>query len=206
MLLKLPLRCPPHTPFAWDWPLTSLSSIMRFSMTLYAPVIWPRRSAGYLKVSLKPVSRYLRELNFSYLHLQAFDNAISELDELKEDSYKDSTLIMQLLRDNLTVSVGSTDNDLSYVLSPIRTPKEVKVKCFCVYTLSHRRQHTWCLPAEWHSITMEISNYLTNHFSAPVVCILNVQGAKHVKSCLKLFSDTSDHISYKGNMVNSGVK
>ena len=34
---------------------------------------------------------------------QAFDDAIAELDTLKEDSYKDSTLIMQLLRDNLTV-------------------------------------------------------------------------------------------------------
>jgi len=36
--------------------------------------------------------------------VQAFDDAIAELDTLKEDSYKDSTLIMQLLRDNLTVS------------------------------------------------------------------------------------------------------
>ena len=35
---------------------------------------------------------------------KAFDDAIAELDSLKEDSYKDSTLIMQLLRDNLTVS------------------------------------------------------------------------------------------------------
>lgn len=33
----------------------------------------------------------------------AFDDAITELDSLSEDSYKDSTLIMQLLRDNLTL-------------------------------------------------------------------------------------------------------
>jgi len=33
----------------------------------------------------------------------AFDGAIAELDNLQEDSYKDSTLIMQLLRDNLTL-------------------------------------------------------------------------------------------------------
>jgi len=34
---------------------------------------------------------------------QAFDDAIQELDTLSEESYKDSTLIMQLLRDNLTL-------------------------------------------------------------------------------------------------------
>lgn len=36
----------------------------------------------------------------------AFDDAIAELDTLNEESYKDSTLIMQLLRDNLTVSLS----------------------------------------------------------------------------------------------------
>ncbi|XP_022105797.1 14-3-3 protein beta/alpha-like [Acanthaster planci] len=44
---------------------------------------------------------------------KAFDDAIAELDSLKEDSYKDSTLIMQLLRDNLTLwtSDGNDDDD-----------------------------------------------------------------------------------------------
>uniref|UniRef100_A0A669F3Z8 Tyrosine 3-monooxygenase/tryptophan 5-monooxygenase activation protein, beta polypeptide a n=1 Tax=Oreochromis niloticus TaxID=8128 RepID=A0A669F3Z8_ORENI len=42
---------------------------------------------------------------------QAFDEAIAELDTLNEDSYKDSTLIMQLLRDNLTVSIPVNRSD-----------------------------------------------------------------------------------------------
>merc|ERR1711924_353914 len=38
-----------------------------------------------------------------HLAKQAFDEGIAELDTLGEESYKDSTLIMQLLRDNLTL-------------------------------------------------------------------------------------------------------
>ncbi|VAI87242.1 unnamed protein product [Triticum turgidum subsp. durum] len=42
---------------------------------------------------------------------QAFDEAIAELDSLGEDSYKDSTLIMQLLRDNLTLWTSDMQDD-----------------------------------------------------------------------------------------------
>jgi len=43
---------------------------------------------------------------------RAFDDAIAELDTLEESSYKDSTLIMQLLRDNLTLwTADQTDED-----------------------------------------------------------------------------------------------
>lgn len=63
-------------------------------------------------------------LNFSVFHYEimndghkacelakkAFDDAIAELDNLKEDSYKDSTLIMQLLRDNLTLWTSENEN------------------------------------------------------------------------------------------------
>ncbi|CAO2577845.1 14-3-3 protein beta/alpha (Fragments) [Lemmus lemmus] len=45
-------------------------------------------------------------LNFSVFYYEILNSpeAIAELDTLNEESYKDSTLIMQLLRDNLTVS------------------------------------------------------------------------------------------------------
>lgn len=45
-----------------------------------------------------------------HLAKQAFDDAIAELDSLSEESYRDSTLIMQLLRDNLTLWTSS-DNE-----------------------------------------------------------------------------------------------
>lgn len=41
---------------------------------------------------------------------EAFDDAIAQLDTLSEESYKDSTYIMQLLRDNLTLWTSEVDD------------------------------------------------------------------------------------------------
>ncbi|KAL3515513.1 hypothetical protein ACH5RR_022415 [Cinchona calisaya] len=50
---------------------------------------------------------------------QAFDEAIAELDTLGEDSYKDSILIMQLLRDNLTLWTSGYEAGNTSSLFPI---------------------------------------------------------------------------------------
>lgn len=46
-----------------------------------------------------------------HLAKQAFDEAIAELDSLDQESYKDSTLIMQLLRDNLTLWTSDSQQE-----------------------------------------------------------------------------------------------
>jgi len=50
-----------------------------------------------------------------HLAKQAFDDAIAELDTLSEESYKDSTLIMQLLRDNLTLWTSDMQDSGKFV-------------------------------------------------------------------------------------------
>jgi len=43
---------------------------------------------------------------------KAFDSAIEKLDTLNDSSYKDSTLIMQLLRDNLTLWTSENEDEM----------------------------------------------------------------------------------------------
>lgn len=71
----------------------------------FLPLVW-RPSASQLAGEQRGFSPFTRVYVAPCRQLQAFDEAIAELDTLNEDSYKDSTLIMQLLRDNLTVSVS----------------------------------------------------------------------------------------------------
>ncbi|ORY66440.1 14-3-3 protein-domain-containing protein [Pseudomassariella vexata] len=60
-----------------------------------------------------------------HLAKQAFDDAIAELDSLSEESYRDSTLIMQLLRDNLTLWTSS-DTAEGEAAAPAEAAKEEK--------------------------------------------------------------------------------
>ncbi|BFZ53226.1 hypothetical protein PYCC9005_000249 [Savitreella phatthalungensis] len=53
-----------------------------------------------------------------HLAKQAFDDAIAELDSLSEESYRDSTLILQLLRDNLTLWTSDSLNDTDSAAAP----------------------------------------------------------------------------------------
>lgn len=45
----------------------------------------------------------------------AFDDAIEELDNPDNSDYKDSTLIMQLLRDNLTLWTSESEGMYAYI-------------------------------------------------------------------------------------------
>ncbi|XP_031722358.1 14-3-3 protein zeta/delta-like [Anarrhichthys ocellatus] len=63
----------------------------------------------------------------------AFDEAISMLDSLSQESYKDSTLIMQLLRDNLTLWMSDAQGDCEgdepeQEPEPVQKPEKEKEK------------------------------------------------------------------------------
>ncbi|KAF6139190.1 hypothetical protein GIB67_040337 [Kingdonia uniflora] len=67
------------------------------------------------EIVLKELVFYYEILNSSeragHLAKQAFDEAISVLDSLSEESYKDRTQIRQLLRDNLTLWTSDIQDD-----------------------------------------------------------------------------------------------
>ena len=88
-----------------------LGLALNFSVFYYEILNSPQRACQLAKQVY-----FLKHLSFDaiYFHIKlasdildiiqkGFDDAIAELDTLSEESYKDSTLVMQLLRDNLTL-------------------------------------------------------------------------------------------------------
>ena len=79
-----------------------LGLALNFSVFYYEILNSPEKACQLAKtVRLIGINSFWPVL--THFNFQAFDEAIAELDTLNEDSYKDSTLIMQLLRDNLTL-------------------------------------------------------------------------------------------------------
>merc|ERR1712000_715216 len=78
-----------------------LKNICAEVLSLLDQHLIPKSTAAESKVFYLEITQSPEEA--CTLAKQAFDHAIAELDTLNEDSYKDSTLIMLLLRDNLTL-------------------------------------------------------------------------------------------------------
>ncbi|KAF2299715.1 hypothetical protein GH714_002675 [Hevea brasiliensis] len=77
---------------------------------------------------------------------QAFDEAHAELDTLGEESYKDSTLIMQLLRDNLTLWTSDLPDDgadeIKEASNPLMNSSEnasLQIRIHSLYVFIRRR-------------------------------------------------------------------
>ena len=73
------------------------------SILLFVPLFATQYSVFHYEIQNDPEKA-------CQLAKKAFDDAIAELDTLSEESYKDSTLIMQLLRDNLTLWTSNEDD------------------------------------------------------------------------------------------------
>lgn len=100
-------------------------SVIEFSSSAYAsatkaaedlPSTNPIRLGLALNFSVFYYEIQMNQAKACELAKTAFDSAIAELDNLREESYKDSTLIMQLLRDNLTLwtaeaNAGEDENE-----------------------------------------------------------------------------------------------
>lgn len=81
----------------------------------WLPATHPTRLGLSLNFSVAKYEILGEKADACRLAKKAFDEAIQKLDLLDQNSYKDSTLIMQLLRDNLTLWSGEenegTEND-----------------------------------------------------------------------------------------------
>lgn len=79
--------------------------------TASLPHTHPTRLGLYLNYSVFYFEILKNKERAMSMGKEAFDSAIAELDSLAEDNYKDSTLIMQLLRDNLSLWSGDYSDE-----------------------------------------------------------------------------------------------
>jgi len=111
--LQQRLNYPPLIPFDWVWLWISQFSITR--SWIHQKGLWFEFdfvTRFFIKIDgVFDGGTYFPFSRACHLAKQAFDEAISELDTLNEESYKDSTLIMQLLRDNLTLWTSDIPED-----------------------------------------------------------------------------------------------
>ncbi|KAA3463564.1 14-3-3 protein 6-like [Gossypium australe] len=92
-----------------------LGLALNFSVFYYEILNSPDRACSLAK-----------QVELQDFRILAFDEAIAELDTLGEDSYKDSTLIMQLLRDNLTLWTSDMQDDGTDEIKEASKPEEEK--------------------------------------------------------------------------------
>ncbi|MBZ3875180.1 14-3-3 protein epsilon [Sciurus carolinensis] len=90
----------------WQMVETELKLICGDILDVLDKHLIPAANTGESKVFY-----YKMKGDYHRLAKAAFDDAIAELDTLSEESYKDSTLIMQLLCDNLTLRISDMQGD-----------------------------------------------------------------------------------------------
>lgn len=133
-----------------------LGLALNFSVFYYEILNSPERSVFLVKfyylhlivnhfVNLKSLIYCSRAC---HLAKQAFDEAISELDTLNEESYKDSTLILQLLRDNLTLWTSDIPEDAGNLIAII----VAVIAVGCCHQHHYCHQHDYYLFCEFHCL------------------------------------------------------
>lgn len=121
-----------------------LGLALNFSVFYYEILNSPDRACSLAKQVSPPISvneHIIIYSGFSQIvnifYVQAFDEAIAELDTLGEDSYKDSTLIMQLLRDNLTLWTSDMQARLHHFIPSFQMEYAYLDACFIYLYLTN---------------------------------------------------------------------
>lgn len=94
---------------------------------------------------------------------QAFDDAIAELDSLSEESYRDSTLIMQLLRDNLTLWTSSDGGEADPAPAGAEPARETEKPT----PGREEKPETTTAPAETATLESHPASHTASHPAAP---------------------------------------